>query len=249
MPKSELVELPPETSPVLQVVQAIERMVLNPEVDADKMERLLTAQMLVMDRVAKGSFARDMALMQAEIPSVKKRGKSNNNTYATFDDLMDAVRMPAAKYGFSVSFVPDSSDGKNMTVTATITHHEGHEIKSVSTLPFDNSGSKNAVQAIGSAQKYGMRYALVGLLAISTHDNEDTDGEGLHHRVTETDARLLQEKASGYGLAHDRIFTYYSKVYKFPITTWEDFPSGSTEMVLAEIEKQGVAKATKMAKK
>jgi hypothetical protein len=50
-------------------------------------------------------------------------------------------------------------------------------------LPFDNSGSKNTVQAIGSSVSYGKRYVLCMLLNIST-GGEDNDGNGAPSAVT-----------------------------------------------------------------
>ena len=39
----------------------------------------------------------------------------------------------------------------------------------------DKSGSKNVIQAVGSAVTYGQRYTLIGALGITTAD-EDIDG-------------------------------------------------------------------------
>ena len=236
---TELVETPSATTAMITV---IERAALNPEVDVAKMQQLLEMQLTIMDKQAEQAFARDFALMQADIPSVLKRGKSNNNTYATYDDLMDAVRGPAALYGFAISFEPDSSDGVHMKVIAEIRHREGHVKTSTMTLPFETSGSKNQVQAIGSAQKYGMRYALVGMLGLSTHDGDDDDGNGVFERIDDDKASTLAATCSNWDLNQAKIFGYYSKKWNVVITDWRSFPANSFDEVMATLERQGKAK-------
>ena len=225
-----------------QLISVIEKAALDPNVDVGKMEQLLSMQIRIMDKQSEAAFTAAFSLMQAELPSVMRSAKSNNNTYATFDDLMDAVREPAARHGFAISFEPDTHDGQ-MTIRAKISHRDGHKEVSTMTLPFETSGSKNAVQAIGSAQKYGMRYALVGMLGLSTHDGDDRDGDDLHYKITDPEADDLKLAADGYGLATGKIFGYYSKKFKCRIEDWGDLPAGSFDTVMAEIVKSGKAKA------
>ena len=129
-----------------------------------------------------------------------------------------------------------------MKITATMSHHEGHTTTSAMSLPFDTSGNKNNVQAIGSALKYGMRYGIVALLSVSTHDGDDNDAESLHLTVTEAEATRLEAACIDYGLNELRILSYYSKVFSRTLTDWNDFPAGSFDKVMKEIDKQGAAK-------
>jgi hypothetical protein len=70
----------------------IERAALNPEVDIDKMERLLQMQERVLDRQALMAYSAAMAAMQTELPSIAERGQGNNGAYATLEDIVDTVR-------------------------------------------------------------------------------------------------------------------------------------------------------------
>ena len=63
-----------------------------------------------------------------------------------------------------------------MDITAILSHREGHSEETTLTLDADKSGSKNAVQAVGSSISYGQRYAAVALLNITTRGMDD-DGE------------------------------------------------------------------------
>lgn len=156
------------------IIQVIERAAMNPDVDIDKMERLLQMQERVMERQAAMEYSAAMAAMQTEMPSIAERGKTNNGKYATLEDIVDTVRPVMQKHGFAVSFRVKTAD-KGIEVTGVLMHKGGHREETAMLLPADTSGNKNAVQAFGSTTSYGKRYVLCALLNITTRD-EDDDG-------------------------------------------------------------------------
>lgn len=166
--------LPAVSSETQAIMMMIERVVLNPEADMDKLDKMLDMQERILNRNAKQSFTADLAAMQAELPLVSKAGEGHNRArYAKLEDINEAIRPTLQKYGFAVTFRVKQSD-KSATVTAILSHKLGHSEETDLVLPLDTSGSKNAVQAVGSTVSYGKRYALCALLNISTGD--DTDG-------------------------------------------------------------------------
>lgn len=156
------------------LIQVISRAASDPACDIVKMEKLLDMHERMMTRDASVQFNAAMADMQAEIPSVAERGKGHNIVYATLEDIIDVVRPIMHKYGFAISF-ETSNTGEHMTVIGVLMHRAGHSMKTSMVLPADKSGSKNAVQAIGSSTSYGKRYVLCALLNIATR-NEDDNG-------------------------------------------------------------------------
>jgi hypothetical protein len=154
------------------IIQVIERAALNPEVDIDKMERLLQMQERVLDRQALMAYSAAMAAMQAELPSIAERGKGNNGHYATLEDIVDTVRPILQKHGFAVSFRIVTQE-RGIEVTGVLMHRDGHREETSMLLPADVSGNKNAVQAFGSSTSYGKRYVLCALLNITTRDQDD----------------------------------------------------------------------------
>lgn len=156
------------------IIQVIERAAMNPEVDIDKMERLLQMQERVLDRQASADYNSAMAAMQMEIPSIAERGKSHSGKYAKLEDIVDTVRPIMQKHGFAVSFRVNTVE-RGIEVTGVLMHRGGHREETTMMLPADTSGSKNAVQAFGSSTSYGKRYVLCALLNITTRD-EDDDG-------------------------------------------------------------------------
>ena len=156
------------------IIQVIERAAMNPDVDIDKMERLLQMQERVLDRQAAADYSAAMAAMQTDIPSIAERGKTNNGRYATLEDIVDTVRPIMQRHGFAVSFRVKTIE-RGVEVTGVLMHRGGHREETTMLLPADTSGSKNAVQAFGSSVSYGKRYVLCSLLNITTR-GEDDDG-------------------------------------------------------------------------
>lgn len=167
---------PPAVSESAAIIQVIERAAMNPNVDIDKMERLLQMQERIMERNARAAYASAFSLMQPELPEIPEHGKGHGNiTYALWEDINDLVKPVLSRFGFGISF-QTGRDGPNVTVTAILTHREGHSEQTTMLLPVDTSGSKNPVQAIGSSTAYGKRYTASALLNLTSRF-EDDDGK------------------------------------------------------------------------
>lgn len=163
------------------VLAVISRAAADPNVDIAKLEKLLDMQERIMTKQAEMAFNRDMATMQAELPSITEKGeiivdKKVRSRYARFEDINDTCKPVLQKHGFAVTF-RTNTEGAVVKVTGILTHREGHSVNTDMTLPVDVSGSKNTVQAIGSSIAYGKRYVFCALLNITSR-GEDDDGNG-----------------------------------------------------------------------
>lgn len=169
----------------------IDKLVERPDFDVEKLERLLDMQERIMTRSAMEQFNAAMAMMQDELPSIAERGKAHNTKYATFEDINDVAKPIMKRHGFAVSFRVHNIQG-GIEVTGVLMHKGGHREETTMTLPLDTSGSKNAVQAVGSSVSYGKRYVMSALLNITTR-SEDDDGESAAptKRVTSFQAAQL----------------------------------------------------------
>ena len=174
------------------MISVIERVATDPNADIGKLEKMLDMQERVFNRNAAQSFAADMAAMQAEMPRVFKLASGHNTTYARLEDINDALRPTLQKFGFCVTFRINQQGLESVTVTAVCSHKLGHSETASMTLPLDKSGSKNAVQAIGSTVSYGKRYAMCALLNISTGD--DTNGAELGRSQSKPESPTLPKK-------------------------------------------------------
>ena len=158
-----------ESSAVLAVIA---RAASDPTVDMDKLERLLDMQERIMNKQAETEVNAALAAMQADIPSVAERGTGHNIKYATLEDIVDVVRPIMNQYGFAVSFSVEQAE-KTITIIGELVHKGGHSKQTKMILPHETSGSKNAVQAIGSSVSYGKRYVLCAMLNIATRGEDD----------------------------------------------------------------------------
>lgn len=172
---------PAVASEASAIFQVIERAAMNPQVDIDKMERLIQMQERIMERNARSAYAAALADMQPNLPVIAERGGIKNNsgkvqsTYALWEDINDAIKPVLAKHGFALSFRTGQEDGR-IIVTGILSHRDGHREETTMHLPLDTSGSKNAVQAVGSSTSYGKRYTAQALLNITSR-GEDDDGK------------------------------------------------------------------------
>lgn len=155
------------------LLSVIERVAMSPEADITKLEKMLDMQERVLDRNAKQAFTADLAAMQISLPRVIEHGKGHNDAkFAKLEDINDAIRPVLQQFGFAITFrVRHNPPG--IHVITVLSHRQGHSEETEIVLPADNSGGKNAVQAVGSTISYGKRYGLCALLNISTGDDND----------------------------------------------------------------------------
>jgi len=167
----------PDTA-LAPVVLNFERLAANPGVDVAKLERLIAMHEHILALQARTAFNQAFAAMAAEIPSIVAAtpGDGGKWFYARHEDIQQAVRPVLVKHGFGLSFRTEWPDARTIRVVGLLTHRDGHERESAFVTPADTSGSKNAVQALGSAISYGRRYTTADLLNITTRDMRDDDG-------------------------------------------------------------------------
>jgi len=188
----------PAVSESAAIIQVIERAAMNPNVDIDKMERLLQMQERIMERQAKASYMAALAEMQPDLPEIPENGKGHGNIkYALWEDINELIKPVLGNHGFSLSFRTGQADGK-IIVTGVLSHRDGHSEETTMHLPTDTSGSKNAVQAVGSSTSYGKRYTAQALLNLTSRGDDD-DGQAAGAKadndptVTEAQTKIIQE--------------------------------------------------------
>lgn len=166
----------PVPAPVADgLVSMIERMALDPAISPERVEQAFRFYQTVQADTARRSYHAAFAQMQPELPSIERKGTAHNaKKYARYEDISDAIMPVLRKHGFGLSFRLEEAQGK-VIVTCIISHKDGHSETTTHPFPYDATGNKNAIQAIGSATSYGKRYTLSALLGLATRD-EDDDG-------------------------------------------------------------------------
>ncbi len=167
----------------LDPMTMVERLASDPNVDVSKLERLIAMNERAQERLAKESFNTAFVAMATEIPEITERGQIKNkegqvqSQYARFEDIQKVVKPILQRHGFSLSFRSEFPDKKTVKVIGVLSHHAGHARESEFMSEADTSGSKNAIQGLGSAVSYGRRYTAIDLLNITSRGKDD-DGQG-----------------------------------------------------------------------
>lgn len=170
----------PSQSNALMAV--ITRAASDPTFDAAKLDHLLAVKERWDKEEARKAFVADLAKFHEEPPIVTKDKlvsyKTNSGTteykHATLGNACKIIGSHLAKFGFSHRWVPQQKDGK-ISVTCILTHALGHSESVTLEGPYDQSGGKNAIQAIMSAKTYLERHTLMAATGLASMD-EDDDG-------------------------------------------------------------------------
>jgi len=173
-----------EADPVAGTLALIERMAVNPDVDADKMQKLLDMNLKIMDRQAEIEFNQAFGRLSKKLPRIVKKGSvgyKDKKTdiveeafkFATYEAIDEKVRPLLQEEGFSLSYDTQERTGGGIVVTAILSHINGHSRTSSIPVALDNSGGKNNIQGMGSSSSYGKRYAMCNILNIVTVGEDD----------------------------------------------------------------------------
>lgn len=166
-PARQLTAAPAAMTPMEMAYQLIQN---GAELGSVK-EMLALSKELAADQ-ARRAFDEAVAHAKAEIPVVGKNAKGHNDKrYADFSAYAKAVDPVIARYGLSYRFRTAQTD--KITVTCILSHKEGHSEENSLSGPADSSGSKNAIQAIGSTLTYLQRYTLIQALGLAASNDDD----------------------------------------------------------------------------
>ena len=145
----------------------------------DQLAQLLALQERWEANEARKAFNSAMARFKANPPRISKNKDvkfgQTEYSHATLDHVTEALTEAMSKVGISHKWSV-KQEGAQISVACVLTHDMGHsETTTLSALP-DTSGSKNSIQAIGSAVTYLQRYTL--LAATGCAATSDDDGAG-----------------------------------------------------------------------
>jgi hypothetical protein len=170
--------LPATVTESAAILSLIERMATNPEISPERVERFIAMHDGMEAKRAKLAFSNAIAQAKAKIaetPIIKNATGHNSKRYADFSAYAKVVDPVLASFGLTYRFRTIQSD--KISVTCILTGH-GHEEENTLAGPADSSGSKNAIQAIGSTLTYLQRYTLVQALGLAASNDDDGQASG-----------------------------------------------------------------------
>lgn len=152
---------------------------------AETLERLMALQERWQAAQAKRAFDAAMAEAKAEISPIMKTRKVDftsakgrtNYDYEDLAQIENQVSPVLSRHGLSYRFRSEQPEARAIKVTCILSHRDGHSEENSLSGWADDTGNKNAIQAVGSAITYLQRYSLK--LALGLSATNDTDGRAL----------------------------------------------------------------------
>ena len=188
---------------------------------------------------ARKAYVRAMAAAKQKTPEIFKNRHVNFVTkagvkveydHASLDHIVEVANEWLSPYGFSFGWDPVQTD-KGITVTCKMTHEDGHSESATLPGPVDTSGTKNALQALGSTITYLQRYTFLPLVGLAAKSQDD-DGKagGALETITEKQAADLKSFILEVGVNMERILKYYK------IENLSDLPANKYKQAIAKLE-------------
>jgi hypothetical protein len=210
-------------------------MAVNANLDVEKLEKLMSLQKEWQADLARKAFFEALNDFQANVPEIRKVKTvsfGNNKTeykYAPLADIVRQIKDTCRECGLSYRWeIQDTKE--EIKVTCLVTHTAGHTERTTMTVNPDASGSKNAIQARGSAIEYAKRYTLIGSLGLST---ADTDVDGAMVELT------IDEMHAVYMKLYNQLIQIDSKYSAWDVCNWKQEPNGKLyAKAIGEIKKK-----------
>jgi hypothetical protein len=200
--KAELVQMMPSPlalTPMDMVARAVES-----GASMEIVERLMAAQERWEANQARKAFDEAMAAAKAEIPTITKnrhvgfdsRKPGASRTDYRHEDMAEIARTIdpiLGRHGLSYRFRTSSEPNEPITVTCIVAHRLGHSEENTLRAGRDESGNKNAIQAIGSTITYLQRYTLKAAFGLAAAHDDDGAAGSAGGALTEQQAKTIQQ--------------------------------------------------------
>lgn len=169
-----------ETSPAALMMTALSR-----GANLDQMERMMELQRQWESHEAEKAYNLALAAFKAENIKITKNKlvdfetRTGRTTYmhAELAQVVDAVGPALSRHGFGWSWKPEQSGGA-IRVSCVLRHRLGHSESVTLEARADESGGKNAIQAIVSTTTYLSRHTLKLITGTAESGDDDDGAEG-----------------------------------------------------------------------
>lgn len=168
-----------------------------------EMEKLLAMQERWEANQARKEFFAAFSGFQSDCPELRKTKAVEFGTtkyaYAPIGDISRQIGQTLKDNDLSYRWEISDTE-KEIKVTCLISHIQGHTERTTMTASPDTSGSKNPIQARGSAIEYLKRYTLIGALGLTTADSDidgrlpELDVDKLHAQYIELMQKIVEKK-------------------------------------------------------
>ena len=221
-------------TPLAMLSQAVERGAPH-----ETIERLMGLHERLEAHQARKAFDNAMAQAKAEIPVILKKrdvrlGSGSRRNAYRYEDLAEIARTVnpiLSRHGLSYRFRTSVADDR-VTVTCIVSHRDGYAEENQITAARDESGGKNAIQAIGSALTYLQRMTLKASLGLAAADDDDGQATGVQLPINTDQIREILDLLKESSTSKEALLRF------FRIEALPDLPAikfrQATEMLIAK---------------
>jgi len=164
----------------------------------EQMQQLFDLKLRVEADEARKAFNEAMTQFKANPPrivkNVQKQAGQMMLHYASLDSICKSVIPALSAVGIRHNWKLKQENGQ-MTVTCILSHVQGHSEETPMSGPYDQSGGKNAIQAIASAKSYLERYTLLAATGLAAEFGDD-DGDAAGKKPTMPESELIDAISS-----------------------------------------------------
>lgn len=171
----------PQATSANQLLAVLSRMMADPSVDIERIERGAALYERALARDCETAFNTAMARAQEEMRPIAANANNpqTKSKYAKYDALDNAVRPIYSKHGFSLSFYQGEGAPEGHIRVQCKLSCGGHTERPYLDMPADGKGAKGGdvmtkTHATGAGVTYGRRY-LLGMI-FNLVIGEDDDG-------------------------------------------------------------------------
>lgn len=233
---------PPSPTPMELLAKALDKG-LQPEM----LEKLMDLQERHEGNQARKSFNNALADAKAEIkPVLKSRrvaydakngGGRTDYSYEDLAAIAEAVDPILGKHGLSYRFRTESPIDRPIRVTCILSHRDGYSEENTLEGPRDSSGSKNALQGIGSTVTFLSRYTLKAAIGLAAAKDDDGQAAGGDSRITEDQLKELLTLKDNADADLEKLCAY------FKIEALPDLPQSQFQNAKAALQAKVAQKA------
>lgn len=226
--------MPAESVTIMDIISRASR---DPDVDVNKLERLMLMAQSERAVQAKQAFGVAMKNAQDEMGNVRAdaHNPQTKSKYASYGALDRAIRPIYTKHGFALTF--DTGEGgpaDHVRVICEVFHEAGHTRSYHFDMPADGKGAKGGdvmtkTHAAGSAMSYGQRYLLKAIFNIVVGDDDDGNSASGQGPVTSDQAVTIRELIDRTGADIER-FCKFFKIEAVP-----DLPAKKYEEAITRL--------------
>lgn len=192
-------ESAPMPSQPMNLLQAIIQAASDPNIDINKMERLMAMKKDMDAMQAEAEFNQAINACQTEMRPIATDANNpqTRSRYATFGKIDAALRPIYTKHGISISFSTEDSPKEDCIRVVAYVSRGSYTRPYRIDMPADGKGAKGGdvmtkTHAAGAAMSYASRYLLKAIFNVAVGE-EDTDGNGKIAHLTEEHKTKFRE--------------------------------------------------------